>query len=670
MGNLAELKVVVGSDIDTLRSGLRNGAGEVVNFDRKISSIGDNTAFTTAGSKVSGFGSNVDDVGNKTTGFGSKLGKVGEIAGGFLAANVIGQGFAALGGFLSESIAASSNLGESINAVSKIFGTSQQKILDWGKNNAVSFGLSQRAFNELATPLGAGLKNAGLDMDTVADLTIKLTERAADMASVFNTDVGTAMEALQSAFRGEMDPIEKFGVGLSAAKVQAQAMADTGKTVASSLTTQELTMARYKLIMDQTNTSAGDFRATSDGYANSQRIAAAKTEELQAKIGDKLVPVMLKLNEVKLALVTVIAEKLLPVLGPLIDFAARNPVLLAVLAGVIGGVLVIAFTAWAVSATAAAFATLGLTWPIALVVAAIAGIVVAVIWVVQHWDWLAERTQAIWDGIWRFIGGAWDLIKGIVSGALQFVTGLFLSWTPVGIIVKHWNDITGVFRVAGEYIGNIVRWMVDNVSGVLSWFGNLPGMFWGWMNGIGEAIRSAINYYVDLFFSLPQRILNVLKGFDAWNAGVALVSSFWNGIVSRWNQMIDWVRAGMGYLRDLWPFSPARTGPFSGRGYVTYSGAALTSDFADSIMAGIPLVVSAATRLAGAVSAPLAVVDSAGTQPLSVTLAPPAGIAASARTQPLRLVFSGADPGSELGRAILEYLRESLRVEGRQGVLG
>ena len=42
------------------------------------------------------------------------------------------------------------------------------------------------------------LKNAGLGMDTVTDSTTALTERAADMASVFNTDVSEAIEAIMS----------------------------------------------------------------------------------------------------------------------------------------------------------------------------------------------------------------------------------------------------------------------------------------------------------------------------------------------------------------------------------------------------------------------------------------------------------------------------------------
>src|SRR5690606_4106744 len=82
-----------------------------------------------------------------------------------------------------------------------------------------------------------------------------------------------------------------------------------------------------------------------------------------------------------------------------------------------------------------------------------------------------------------------------------------------------------------------------------------------------------------------------------WNSGVSLISGFWNGITSRWNQLVSWVSSAMSSLRSYFPFSPAKKGPFSGRGYVTYSGKALTSDFAASLAAGTPGIIASARRI-------------------------------------------------------------------------
>ena len=63
------------------------------------------------------------------------------------------------------------------------------------------------------------------------------------------------------------------------------------------------------------------------------------------------------------------------------------------------------------------------------------------------------------------------------------------------------------------------------------------------------------------------------------------MDGFLKGIKQSWDKITGWVRKGMENLRGLWPFSPAKWGPFSGHGYVTYSGEAIVRDFADS-MAG------------------------------------------------------------------------------------
>lgn len=202
----------------------------------------------------------------------------------------IGAATAAVGAFAAQSVSAASDLEESINAVNVTFGESADKILEFGDNAAKSVGLAKSEFNQLATPLGSILKNAGFSLDETADKTITLTQRAADMASVFNTDVSDALGAIQAGLRGEQDP--RFGVGLSAARVEARALADTGKDSAKALTEQEKALARVELILDQTNQTAGDFAETSDSLANQTRILKAEYKDLQAAIGAELIPIL------------------------------------------------------------------------------------------------------------------------------------------------------------------------------------------------------------------------------------------------------------------------------------------------------------------------------------------------------------------------------------------
>ena len=115
-------------------------------------------------------------------------------------------------------------------------------------------------------------------------------------------------------------------------------------------------------------------------------------------------------------------------------------------------------------------------------------------------------------------------------------------------------------------------------------------------------IKQKLDQLVGWLREIPGKIKNFFSGIGSWliGSGRALVDGFLSGIRGAWDRVVGFVRQGMQWLRDLWPFSPAKDGPFSGRGYVTFSGAALTEDFAASLRRGMPMVADAASDVLGA----------------------------------------------------------------------
>lgn len=427
----------------------------------------------------------LDDVGGagernspKVGGFGESLRRVGEIATGFIAANVIQKGIASVTDFVGQSEGAAVALGESLNAVNQIFGEASDKVLQWGDDNANAFGLSQRAFNELATPLGAMLKNSGLAMDETADQTISLTKRAADMASVFNTDVSDALAAINAGLRGESDPLEKYGVRVSAAAVEQRALADSGKTVAKSLTEEEKALARINLIMEQTEAVAGDFAATSGDNANAARIATAEMEEQQALIGEKLIPVMAAWTQAKLKATEVLVSALVPAM----DFVAKIvsdhvlPALQRMSAWVSEHVIPVlsefAATVMAVvqrhvvpllrqlgERVAEEFAKFQQYYK-SDVKPAFDNIVAAVQWLVGE---VEERWPLIWDVIEPVltqikdtIEFVFETVKGIIATALDLIQG---DWEGAWENVK--KILSGALTFVEETIGNILDFIKE-----------------------------------------------------------------------------------------------------------------------------------------------------------------------------------------------------------------
>jgi hypothetical protein len=243
-------------------------------------------------------------------------------------------------------------------------------------------------------------------------------------------------------------------------------------------------------------------------------------------------------------------------------------------------------------------------------------------------------------------------IKGIVAGValyngiMKTVQALTTAWTgvqwllnaaltanPIGLvviaiaalvaaIVLAWQNsetfrtiVLGAWEGVKTGIGAAVEW----IKGAIAWFGQLPGLVGGWFGGMRDAAVARATDLVNWVAGLPGRFGNI--GNLLLDSGRALIDGFRRGLSNAWDGLVSWFQGQLAWFRGLWPFSPAKWGPFSGRGYVTYSGEAMVGDFADSLRSGIPEVGRAGNALMGAAAA--------GSSMSSMALRSPAAPAAS-----------------------------------------
>lgn len=183
-------------------------------------------------------------------------------------------------------------LEDSINAVNVIFDSAGDSVLKFGEDAARSAGLSEAAFNQAVTPIGALLQNFGFDAREAGDAAVILVQRAADLASVLGGDVTTALEAISSALRGQSEPLTAYGATISAARVEQFALANGLAATKAEITDAITLQARYGLILEDTSAVAGDYAATAGDLANAQRTAAAEAANFGTDIGEVLAPAL------------------------------------------------------------------------------------------------------------------------------------------------------------------------------------------------------------------------------------------------------------------------------------------------------------------------------------------------------------------------------------------
>lgn len=195
--------------------------------------------------------------------------------------------------FAADAVKSASDLEESQNKVRQVFGTSAAQIEEWAGNSAKALGQSSQQALEAAGTYGNLLRAFGSTEQEAAKMSMRLVELASDLASFNNTSVDDALQALRSGLTGEAEPLKRFGIALTDARLRQEAMAlGLVETTSSVLPPAIKAQAAYSIALKDSALAQGDFGRTSDGLANSTKTLTAQINDLKAQLGEALIPVV------------------------------------------------------------------------------------------------------------------------------------------------------------------------------------------------------------------------------------------------------------------------------------------------------------------------------------------------------------------------------------------
>lgn len=214
-----------------------------------------------------------------------------------------GAAFAGLG---AKSIGLAVDFEESLSKANQIFGDAAKGIEDAAKSAATEVGLSRAEFLEASSSFGVFGKAAGLTGDELSGFANDLVTLSADVASFNNLRPEEALEKLNAGLRGSVEPLQSIGVLMNAAAVETEALNMGLIEQGEELSEGQKILARHSLIMQQLGEqgATGDFKRTSEGLANTQRILHARLKDLGITLGQVLLPIAEKMADVTGRLIT------------------------------------------------------------------------------------------------------------------------------------------------------------------------------------------------------------------------------------------------------------------------------------------------------------------------------------------------------------------------------
>lgn len=291
---------------------------------------------------------------------------------------------------------------------------------------------------------------------------------------------------------------------------------------------------RADIVAQFLNATYGESKKTYDemtGSIQDAKTAENELQETQAQLAESIEPMQTAFTNLKtqaLELLLPIVQKISELFHDLGKWMEENPAKAELLKGALIGIataLGILAGALAISnlitMVQKAFALLNVTMlanPIVLIVAAIAGLVAAFLYLWNN----CESFRNFWIGLW-------ENIKSIVSDAIDFVVKWFNK--IVNFVKENWQGL--LLLIVNPFAGAF-KLLYDNCEGfrnfVDKWIKKIKDFFVNGFNSIKEKV-------VSTFTNLKNGVVNIATNIK--DGIVSRVTSLRDGVVSRFNSIKD-----------------------------------------------------------------------------------------------------------------------------------
>lgn len=235
--------------------------------------------------------------------------------------------------------------------------------------------------------------------------------------------------------------------------------------------------------------------------------------------------------------------------------------------------------------------------------------------VVAAFTFAVDAVTLLVNAVTEFV----NFLMGVPASVQSFVdqVGAFFGQLP-GLIGGF---LAGVMASIGAWVAGIVAQAVQAgsqfLSSVGSFFGQLPGQVGGFLSSVigtvGGWVSSMGGKAAEAASTFGSNLINGLMGIvgQAQSAGSAIVQGLIDGIMGMIGAAGDAIGNVVDRIASFLPHSPAKRGPFSGKGWTPYSGRAIVHGLAEGIAELADEPADAMASVMEGISATQAVADAA-----------------------------------------------------------
>jgi hypothetical protein len=463
------------------------------------------TADTTQGDKsLKGFHKNLDDTKDHSDkASGGVLGFTKNIAGiaaGVGVANLVSAGFGMIRDTASDMIQSAMDANKGIAQTNAVL--------------ASTHGVSGQTAQSIAALADQFQDLEGVDDDVTrsaanmlltftnikGDVFPGATQTALDMAAALG---GSAKDSAMMLGKALNEPAKAAGI-LGRAGVQLTD--DEQKAIDTALKHNDVAKAQSIILGELKTQFGGQAKAVGDAAGPMGKLNLI-WQDVGKSIGNMLIPALQQAATVAIGVINF--------------FQTGGPPAKA-LAIIIGGILVTAVAAYAVSMASAAIATIAATWPILLIIAAVGLLVAGIILLVQHWSQVTAFLQGVWAAAVRgvqvglqLLGQFFSNLGTTIHNALMGAAQAILSWT-LGVIARFQEAKAQADAKIAEMVAAVINRIRGAVGGVISAAGAIKD---GFLNALAalpgklaDLATNAINHMISAILGMAGKVGNAISG--------------------------------------------------------------------------------------------------------------------------------------------------------------
>jgi TP901 family phage tail tape measure protein len=408
------------------------------------------------------------------------------------------------------------DLGGNLTAVTDVFNNFGVGAADQSGKLDLLFRASQASgvsVSELAgTMSGAGvvLREVGLSFDQSAGFIATLAKAGVDAGDVMpalskslasaakqGKDASTVFTDTFNAIKGAPDDVAGAGVALDVFGAKA------GPKLAALIREGKL--------------SYEDMTAAIAGGGDTILGASGDTQDFAEKLTMLKNRVFLAIEPIATKVFNAIGEamdKLAPKIEQLVNWMTENGDTMKIVAGIIGGIMLVVLAAYTVSMLAAAAATVAAAAPFILIAVLIAALIAGVIYAYKNFETFRNVVDAVWQGIQTAISFAWEnIIKPIWDIIVFYITKILIPYYTF-----LWNVVKTVFEGIVSAVQSAWGFIQTAFNAIKSGIETV----WGFFQTAKDIIGTVFTNIADAISGPFKTAFNFIS--DAWNNTVGKLS--------------------------------------------------------------------------------------------------------------------------------------------------